>query len=140
MISAPAIPLVLLRRVRDCRCGAAAVEAAFILPLLLMLILAIFDFGRMAWTKSALDFAVQEAARCAVVRPGGQCATTAQVQAFAAAKAGAAGVPASAFTVQEDQPCGVRVRASHAYRFMTGGLLPSLMGGPPVLAAQVCRA
>lgn len=136
MMRAPA----LLRRIADCRRGAAAVEAAFILPLLLVMIFGIFEFGRLAWTKSALDFAVQEAARCAAVRPGGQCSTAAQVQAFAAAKVAAVGVPASAFAVQFDQPCGVRVQASYAYRFMTGGLLTSLMGGPPVIAAQVCRA
>lgn len=132
-------PRKLLARLAGCRRGAAAVEAAFILPLLLLLILGIFEFGRMAWTRSALDFAVQEAARCAVVRPG-QCGTTAQIQAYAAAKVAAVGVPASAFTVATGQACGVRVAAVHPYRAMSGRFLTDLFGRTTTLRAQVCRA
>lgn len=129
---------LLARFAGDCR-GAAALEAAFVLPPLLLMLLGIIEFGRMAWTRSSLDFAVQEAARCAVVRAD-ICATPLATQQFAAARAAAVRVPASAFTVTTGEACGVRVRASHTYRFLAGGLVSKAFGGAPTLRAEVCRA
>ena len=43
--------------------GQAAVEFALVLPILLMLIFGIIDFGRVLYTKSALTSLSQEAAR-----------------------------------------------------------------------------
>jgi Flp pilus assembly protein TadG len=43
--------------------GQAAVEFALILPILLMLIFGIVDFGRILYTKNALTFLSQDAAR-----------------------------------------------------------------------------
>lgn len=129
----------MIRAVLRCRQGSAAVEAALVLPLLLLLLLGLIEFGRMAWTRSSLDFAVQEAARCAVVRTD-RCPTPAATQQFAAARVAAVQVPASAFTVSFGQPCGVRVQAAHAYSFLTAKLVAKAFGGAPTLRAEVCRA
>lgn len=123
-----------LRTLWRSREGSTAVEAAFVLPLLLMLVLGAVEFGRLAWTRAALNFAVQEAARCASVRPG-VCGTPAQTAAFAATKVTVLRIPASAFTVTT-AACGAKVRAEVSYRFIAW----RLFGEAPTLTAQVCRA
>jgi Flp pilus assembly protein TadG len=121
------------------RRGAAAVEAAFVLPLLLLLLLGVIEFGRMAWARSSLDFAVQEAARCAVVRTD-VCGTPAATAQYAANRLATFKVPAQAFTVTPGLPCGVRVRARYEYRLVTVAMVAEAFGGAPTLTAEVCRA
>jgi hypothetical protein len=55
--------------------GQALVEFALIIPLFLVLLFAIFDFGRVVWANDALANAAREAARYAIVHGGS--ATTA---------------------------------------------------------------
>jgi len=52
--------------------GQAMVEFALILPILLILILGIIDFGRVLYTKSALTSLSQEAARHASIYYGSE--------------------------------------------------------------------
>jgi Flp pilus assembly protein TadG len=120
----------LLRR-RD---GATAVEMALILPLLMLLVLGTMELGDMAWTQAALEFAVQEAARCAVVRPD-LCGSPSQTANSAAQRVVGRTVPATAFTVTT-AACGTQVRAQLAYRFRFIPIAPSA----PTLTAQVCRS
>jgi len=115
------------------RRGATAVEAAFVLPVLLLVLLGTIELGRLAWTRTALEFAVQEAARCASVRPG-VCGSSAQTAAFAAGRVSLLGVPASAFTVTP-QACGAQVRAVLNYRFAAYAIFKA----GPTLTAQACR-
>lgn len=126
-------PLARLRRLAAAREGAAAVEAAFVLPLLLLLLLGTIEFGRLAWTRVALDYAVQEAARCASVRPD-LCGSNAQIAAFAAQKVQPLNIPASAFSVSS-QACGVQVRAEVSYAFAAYAIFKA----QPKLSAQTCR-
>jgi Flp pilus assembly protein TadG len=120
----------LLRR-RD---GAAAVEMALVLPVLMLLVLGTMELGAMAWTQAALEFAVQEAARCAIVRPD-LCGSPSQTASWAAQRVVGQTVPASAFTVTT-AACGTQVRAQLAYRFKLIPIAPSA----PTLTAQVCRS
>lgn len=113
--------------------GAAAVETALLLPVLLLLLLGVIEFGRLAWTRTALNFAVQEAARCAAVRTA-TCGDATATAAFAAQKVTALGIPASAFTVTT-QPCGTQVRAELNYRFVAAAIFRTA----PKLTAQACR-
>lgn len=122
----------LLHLCRD-RSGAAAVEAAFTLPLLLSVLLGTMEVGRLAWTQAALNFAVQEAARCADVQTT-VCGTPAATAAYASQKTAPLTIPASAFTVTTTT-CGVQVKASYAYSFMVRAIAPVT----PTLTAQVCR-
>src|SRR4249920_1713174 len=49
--------------------GATAVEMAYLLPVFMLFLLGICEFGRALWTQTALQFAVEAAARCAAVSP-----------------------------------------------------------------------
>ena len=50
-------------------CGAAAVEFALVLPVLLLLVFGMIDFGRLLFTRNNLQSAVREGARIAAARP-----------------------------------------------------------------------
>ncbi|OGR37449.1 MAG: hypothetical protein A2051_07300 [Desulfovibrionales bacterium GWA2_65_9] len=54
------------RRARGQR-GSISVEAALLLPIFMMLILAFVDFGRLMWTQTVVNSAAAEAARLAVL-------------------------------------------------------------------------
>lgn len=56
-------------RVAVCRLGSVAIEFAMLLPVFLALIYGLFEFARIAWTQTTLEFAVEEAARFAMVNP-----------------------------------------------------------------------
>ena len=62
------------------RRGAAAVEFALVLPLLMMLVFGAVEFGRMFWIKNSIQFAVEEAGRFAMVNTD---ATTGELEAYA---------------------------------------------------------
>jgi Flp pilus assembly protein TadG len=126
-------PLIRGRGLLAAREGAAAVETALLLPVLLLLLLGVIEFGRLAWTQTTLNFAVQEAARCAAVRPD-LCGAPAQTAAYAAARTGPLNIAASAFTVTP-QACGTQVRASLTYRYIG----KAIFRVAPTLTAQVCR-
>ena len=51
---------------RCCR-GAEALEFAFAFPVLLVMLYGIFEFGRFLWIQNTLEYAVEEAARSAIV-------------------------------------------------------------------------
>ncbi len=59
----------LCARVAACRLGSVAIEFAVLLPVFLALIYGLFEFARIAWTQSTLEYAVEEAARFAMVNP-----------------------------------------------------------------------
>jgi Flp pilus assembly protein TadG len=58
-----------MRGFRSDRGGAAAVEFALVLPLFLMLVLGAIDFGKLFLTRNALNSAVQQAGRYAMINP-----------------------------------------------------------------------
>ncbi len=61
-------------RIGDSR-GGAAVEFALVLPFLLGLIYGTIELGRLFWDVAMLNFAVSDAARCAVIDTAGACNT-----------------------------------------------------------------
>jgi Flp pilus assembly protein TadG len=91
---------------RDGR-GQALVELALILPILLMLLLGIFEFGR-AWnTKQVLTDAAREGARLAVVQ--NDDIDQDSVKAAIARHLSRAGIPGTAVTIsfdENDPPAG----------------------------------
>jgi Flp pilus assembly protein TadG len=100
--------------------GTAAIEYAIILPVLLLLLLGIMDLGRLMWIYTGLNRGVEAAARCGAVNTNA-CATTAAVQAVAAAEVWGATVPSSVFTVSTAS-CGMQVSASYNFTFFTPGV------------------
>ncbi len=115
------------------RNGTTAVEFAMLAPVLFSLIFGAIEFGRFLWTLEALNYAVQEAARCWVVQPDGKCATSTAVQSFAVGAAPQLGFAASDFTVSVAS-CGHKVVGSHRFQFIATGLIPF----SPTLNAQAC--
>lgn len=119
------------------RRGATAVEMAFLLPVFILILLGIAEFGRALWTQTALQFAVEAAARCAAVSPslctapGG---STMNVPAYAASQAFGMSIPSSTFTYTANATCGVasgssgsggaQVTASYAFHTVVPQLLP----------------
>src|SRR5512138_1362814 len=93
----------LLARLWRARSGATAVEMAFLLPVFMLFLLGICEFGRALWTQTALQFAVEAAARCAAVSPS-LCTPT--VEAYAASQAFGMTIPSSAFTYTQNAVCG----------------------------------
>ena len=59
--------------------GAAAIELALILPMLVMLLLGMFDYGKYMFVSITATQAVREAARQLAATSVGNCATTAKV-------------------------------------------------------------
>ena len=76
----------MMRQRPQARRGGALLEAAITLPLLLLLLLAVIDYGRLIMTRDLMDNAAREGARLAVVSAGGSGAsptlTTAQIQSY----------------------------------------------------------
>jgi Flp pilus assembly protein TadG len=111
--------------------GAAAVEFAFVGLALIFLLFGIVECGQMLWTQNALQYAVEQAARCAVVNTT-TCGTTSQIQTYAASKAYGLSLSSSVFSVATPS-CGTQVSASLPYA--TG--LPLKIS--VTLSAQSCR-
>jgi Flp pilus assembly protein TadG len=74
-----------LRALAVDRCGASAVEAAFTLPVVVLLTLGAVELGRVVWAQASINHAVKETARFAAVRgaASGAAATEDQLQAMA---------------------------------------------------------
>jgi hypothetical protein len=119
-----------ITRLRDDCGGNTAIEFAFVLPVLLLFIIGIMECGRVLWTQNALNYAVEEAARCAGVNSS-LCGSTSQIQAFAASRSGAA-FDASVFLVSNPS-CGNQVSASYPLTMSIAWLRFSL-----TLTAQSC--
>jgi len=63
----PAIVTRLINSKRRWDDGAAAVEAAFVLPVLFLFIFCIIEFGRAAWQWNTMLLAVEQAGRWAMI-------------------------------------------------------------------------
>lgn len=119
------------RFIRDQR-GSTAIEFALVAPALFTLLYGSIEFGRLMWTQSALNFAVEEAARCASVTPT-TCGTSSQIATYAAGTISANYIPATAFE-GATASCGHQVTASFVYPFVVTGLMPA----GPTLSATAC--
>ena len=121
-----------LRHLLADRRGATAVEMAFILPVLILLLVGLMETGRLIWTQSVLHYAVEHAARCAAIDTN-NCATTAQVQNYAIAMASPVPVTRADFTVTTPA-CGSQVAASYPFQTVVANMLPYNI----TLSAQSC--
>ena len=114
----------------------------------MMFLLGICEFGRALWTQSALQFAVEAAARCAAVSPS-LCTAPGgsgmDIPAYAAAQAFGLSIPPSAFTYTPNATCGVasgptgtggaQVTASLAFN----AIVPQLVPVDVTLTAKSCH-
>jgi Flp pilus assembly protein TadG len=119
-----------------CGRGTAAVEFAIVVMPFLFLVFGVTEFGRMIWTQSALQYAVEKTARCVslVSAPCGTPSQSAtQMQTYAASQMLAPGVSASAFSYTAAS-CGNLVSATTTFYFVPGFLPVSA-----TLRAESCR-
>lgn len=63
MIARTTHPAMLLRRLRDDRSGATLTEFAFVAPVLILLVMGIFDMAHTQYTSALLNGAIQKAGR-----------------------------------------------------------------------------
>lgn len=68
----------------------------------------------MLWAQNSLQFAVEQAARCAAIDKT-SCGTTAQIQSYAAGKAYGLNLSSSVFTVS-NPACGTQISATLPFR------------------------
>jgi Flp pilus assembly protein TadG len=112
--------------------GAAVVEAAIVLPIFLLCVFGLTELGRALWIQSVLQYAVEEAARCAALGTA-NCNTTPNIQTYAASKAVGITVPSGNFTVTSPS-CGKQVAITYSFTSVVPNLLPAI-----TLSAQACR-
>jgi Flp pilus assembly protein TadG len=118
-----------MSRLLSCRKGTAAIEMAFVLPVLLLIILGILEFGRAMWTRQTMQFAVEQAARSALAD---STLTSSQIVTLVDNNLlGMQGVTPTG--VASSNASQVSITASYTFSFLVPGLLPF---GPLVLTAQ----
>lgn len=122
--------------------GAAAIEFAIVLPILLLCVLGLIEFGRAVWTQATLDYVVQTSARWAAVQCATSCPSPSTIQSRAASQSQGFGL-----TVDESNfpspdtgaACGagitgVQVTASLPFDW----LVPALLPYSTTLSASAC--
>src|SRR5215207_7816668 len=88
----------LAARFRRSTSGSAAVEFALTVPALLLMLFGAIEFGRLLWTQNTIQYAVEQAARCAALYLTGYHSET-ESKTFAASKVHGYAVASTAFTV-----------------------------------------
>lgn len=102
--------------------GSAAVEFSLVSPLLILMLFGIFEFGRALWTQSLLDYAVEQASRCATVDTS-TCNSAGATTTYAAQQTAPLNLPSSTFTAT-NASCGNKVTASYPFSFVASTLFP----------------
>jgi Flp pilus assembly protein TadG len=130
--------------------GSAVVEAAFVMPILLLFVIGSVEFGRALWTYHTMLLAVEEAGRYAMVYAASpslltsaSCpnVTTVTLANCAKAKAdaylaayGGTGISISPPSEDTSTPKNLTITATYTFNFITPILLPF---GPISLTSQV---
>jgi Flp pilus assembly protein TadG len=120
----------LLRRWRDDRGGATAIEYAMVLPVFAMLVLGVINTSQLASVISGMHFAVQEAARCSAVNEV-VCGNADATVAFARGRY--VGPRAAPTFVSTNDGCGHTVRATANFE-----LNVAIMSFDVPLSAEAC--
>jgi Flp pilus assembly protein TadG len=111
-----------VRRLGAAERGSSAVEFALVLPILLTMLLGVVEFGRALWIQGLLDYAVEQASRCASVNTT-TCNSAGAIQSYAAQQTAPLDLPSSVFSATT-QACGNKVTASYPFTFIVQGLFP----------------
>jgi len=85
--------------------GASAVEFAIIAPVFFLLLFGAIECGQMLWTQNALQYAVERAARCAIID------ISTCTQSYAASLVYVQNLDATVFSVTSAS-CGTKISAS----------------------------
>jgi len=114
--------------------GNAVVEFALVLPILLLVVFGITEFGRMILTTNILNTASREGARLAAVSPAGE---TAAIEARVNEVLAAGRVHAKTITVEYLPAANsVRVTVTTDFDILSRSVLPSPLRGTIELRGQ----
>jgi Flp pilus assembly protein TadG len=102
-----------LRRLWTDRSGASALEFGLLLPVFIPVMFGIVQVGQAFWTQTALQHAVEMAARCATINSA-NCGSTSLTQTYAATQAYGLTFPAGTF-VATTAACGNQVTATYSF-------------------------
>ena len=112
------------RRFFRCRRGVTAVEFGIVFPLFLIMTLGVIEVGRVMWIKATLQFAVEEAARFAIVNTSATTATVATAAQTACTGTGmTTNVCTGAFSAAQDITGGktyVSITATYDFQVIVG--------------------
>ncbi|MBI2762161.1 MAG: pilus assembly protein [Chloroflexi bacterium] len=111
------------------RGGQSLVEFALILPVLLLVLFGVFDFGRAIYAYNAVSNAAREGGRTAIVNQ-----TASDIRARAAAQATALGIDATSTSCPPSGPSGVCVEFKNAA--LTSACTPANLGCVAVITVK----
>ncbi len=114
--------------------GSSIIEFALVLPILLLVLFGITEFGRMIMTTNILNTASREGARLAAVSPLGE---TAVIEARVNEVLAAGRVIAKAITVEYfPATSSVRVTVTSDFNILSRSVLPASLRGTIELRGQ----
>jgi hypothetical protein len=116
--------------------GNAVLEFALVLPLLLLILFGITEFGRAIMTTNTLNSAAREGARLAAVSP---LSDSLAVRARIMEVLDAANVVPSGIDVQYLPADLVRVRVATDFQILSAGVIESFVGSIELAGATVMR-
>lgn len=121
-----------LKRLACDQAGVFAVEFALTVPVFLAVLLGIIQGALVMWTELGLQNGVEKAARCASINSS-LCASTSDVQSYAAKSTYGLNPPPSVFSLA-NKACGNEVSADFEFKFLF-----EIFGAPKInLKAQSC--
>ncbi|VXC72270.1 putative TadZ/CpaE, associated with Flp pilus assembly [Arthrobacter sp. 9V] len=123
--------------------GAVAVEFALVLPIFLVLVLGIFEFGRAFNIQISLSEAAREAARYAAIHQSESGYAVGDAQAAGVAAAPSVDLDPGDISIASTgtSPCNVEVNIAYSTPWMTGfpGLVPGMPAELAVSGTGVMR-
>jgi len=118
--------------------GQALVEFALLVPLLVIIILVIIEFGRIWMTMNVLASAAREGARVAAVTSASSFPNPAQVQTAVDNVLTAADITGATITTTGPNAANqVTVRVQITYSVVTGSFVPGLSSSMPLSRSVV---
>ena len=115
---------MMMRFICDIR-GAAAIEAAIILPVYILFIFGVVEFGHMYWTANSLQYAADEAARCNAISSTCNASTT------AISRATGIGLTSGEITTASSTVCGnftgTQVTITHPVAPLSKAVIPDII-------------
>ena len=112
----------LLSRLLASRRGSTAVEFALAAPVLFLFLFGVFEFGRLFWSRSSLQFAVEETGRYAMVN---NAATPDDITAYVVERLPGVNAGDVTIAVTPEVVSGVNfvtILATMQFEFVTSGL------------------
>ena len=124
---------VVNKRLLRSRAGATTLEFALVAMPFFLLVFGTIEFGRVIWTQSAMEFAVQATARCVAVNET-KCGTEAGWKDYAGSQLLASGIKTENFTLTTPA-CGKKVSISMPFDFLLADVMPARL----TLTAMACH-